>query len=46
VISGGEIVLSGVTMSECKGTNGGAIYSTISGAGKLTIKDTNSFTGC
>jgi hypothetical protein len=33
-------------MSGCKGSNGGAIYSTISGSGKLTIKDSCSFEGC
>ncbi|KAA6321749.1 MAG: hypothetical protein EZS28_054515, partial [Streblomastix strix] len=33
-------------MIGCKGTSGGAIYSTISGTGKLTIKDQCQFTGC
>jgi hypothetical protein len=39
VISGGEIEINKVIFSGCKGTNGGAIYSTITAAGKLTIKD-------
>jgi predicted outer membrane repeat protein len=33
-------------MSECSGTSGGAIYSTISGSGKLTVKDGCVFTSC
>ncbi|KAA6356735.1 MAG: hypothetical protein EZS28_047738, partial [Streblomastix strix] len=44
--SGGEVQLSEVKMSECQGTNGGGIYSTISGSGKLTIKDGCQFSSC
>jgi predicted outer membrane repeat protein len=33
-------------MNECSGTSGGAIYSMISGVGKLTIKDGCVFTSC
>ncbi|KAA6393212.1 MAG: hypothetical protein EZS28_011259, partial [Streblomastix strix] len=46
VINGGEAELNEVTFSKCSGLNGGAIYSTISGDGKLTIKDSCSFTSC
>jgi hypothetical protein len=46
LINGGEIELSGVTMNGCKGSNGGAIYSTINEGGKLYINESSSFTSC
>jgi hypothetical protein len=33
MINGGEIELNGVIFNGCKGVNGGAIHSTISGSG-------------
>ncbi|KAA6390444.1 MAG: hypothetical protein EZS28_014031, partial [Streblomastix strix] len=46
IISFGEIKLDEITISGCSGLNGGGIYSTIDGTGKLTIKDSSSFTNC
>ncbi|KAA6388693.1 MAG: hypothetical protein EZS28_015780, partial [Streblomastix strix] len=46
IINSGEIEMNEVTFSGCSGLNGGGIYSTISGSGKLTIKDSCSFTSC
>jgi hypothetical protein len=46
VINGGEVELNGVSISLCKGTSGGGIYTTISGTGKLSIKNKCSFTSC
>ncbi|KAA6372117.1 MAG: hypothetical protein EZS28_032356 [Streblomastix strix] len=46
VINGGEAELNEVTMKLCSGLNGGAIYSTISGDGKLTINNHCQFTSC
>jgi predicted outer membrane repeat protein len=42
----GEVEIIGVSFSGCKGLNGGAIYSMISGNGKLIVKQTCSFTSC
>ncbi|KAA6368184.1 MAG: hypothetical protein EZS28_036289, partial [Streblomastix strix] len=44
--SRGEIQLNGITMSGCQSKSGGAVYSTISGDGKLTIKDGCQFISC
>ncbi|KAA6388461.1 MAG: hypothetical protein EZS28_016013, partial [Streblomastix strix] len=46
IIKSGEIELNQITMSECSGLNGGGIYSSIDGTGKLTIKDSCLFTNC
>ncbi|KAA6366988.1 MAG: hypothetical protein EZS28_037485, partial [Streblomastix strix] len=46
LISSGEIEMNEVIMSGCSGLNGGGIYSTIDQTGKLTIKDSSSFTNC
>ncbi|KAA6397950.1 MAG: hypothetical protein EZS28_006523 [Streblomastix strix] len=45
-VSGGSADLNRVTMNGCKGTNGGGIYTIISGAGKLTVTNQSVFTGC
>jgi hypothetical protein len=39
IISGGEVELNKITFRGCKGFSGGAVYSTISGDGKLTINN-------
>ncbi|KAA6399461.1 MAG: hypothetical protein EZS28_005011, partial [Streblomastix strix] len=46
IISGGSIDLNRVTMNVCKATNGGGIYTKLSGTGKLTITNQTVFTGC
>ncbi|KAA6362920.1 MAG: hypothetical protein EZS28_041553, partial [Streblomastix strix] len=46
IINSGEIEMNQVEISECSGLNGGGIYSSIDGTGKLTIKDSCSFTSC
>jgi hypothetical protein len=37
LISGLELLLDNITFDECKGTDGGAIFATITGYGRLTI---------
>ncbi|KAA6359560.1 MAG: hypothetical protein EZS28_044913, partial [Streblomastix strix] len=46
IISSGQIELNQVIMNECSGLNGGGIYTSIEQSGKLTIKDSSSFTKC
>jgi predicted outer membrane repeat protein len=46
VISGGEIEINKITFNGCIAKSGGAIYSTISLSGKLTITNQCSFSGC
>ncbi|KAA6361251.1 MAG: hypothetical protein EZS28_043222, partial [Streblomastix strix] len=46
VINSGEIELNEVIISGCFALEGGGIYSQIDGTGKLTIKDSCSFTSC
>jgi hypothetical protein len=38
--------LNGISMSECEGTEGGAIHCTITGSGKLSILNECTFTSC
>jgi hypothetical protein len=42
----GVVELDKVLFNGCKGSNGGAIYSVISGTGKIMIDDSSSFTSC
>ncbi|KAA6396677.1 MAG: hypothetical protein EZS28_007792, partial [Streblomastix strix] len=46
VISGGELKLNGISFESCNSINGGGIYSTISGRGKLTITNQCQFISC
>ncbi|KAA6394285.1 MAG: hypothetical protein EZS28_010188 [Streblomastix strix] len=46
IINSGEIEMNQVTMSGCSGLNGGGIYTQIEQSGKLTIKESSSFTNC
>ncbi|KAA6383444.1 MAG: hypothetical protein EZS28_021029, partial [Streblomastix strix] len=46
IINQGEIEMNQILMNNCSGLNGGGIYITIEQSGKLTIKDSSSFTNC
>ncbi|KAA6371139.1 MAG: hypothetical protein EZS28_033334, partial [Streblomastix strix] len=45
-ISDGQIELNKVTFTSCESKTGGAVYSTISGTGKLTVTNQCNFTSC